>query len=161
MVEFEVIKYKPPEGVNVIVGISHFIKTVEDFHEILVNTVPGIKFGLAFCEASGKRLIRHSGTDETLRKEAIELAKRIGAGHSFVILLGNAYPINVLTRLRNVPELVSILCATANPIEIIVAKTEQGRAIVGIVDGMPPVGVEGEEEIKERKEFLRKIGYKF
>lgn len=158
--EFEVVKIKPPEGTNVIIGMSHFIKTVEDVHECMVNCVPQIKFGLAFVEASGKRLIRHSGNDEELEKLAIEKALEIGAGHSFILFIKNAYPINVLPRLKHVPEIVRIFCATANPIEVLIAKTEQGRAIIGVVDGHTPLGVEGEEEIKERKEFLRKIGYK-
>jgi len=158
--KFKTVKIQVPEGTNVIIGMSHFIKTVEDIHECMVNSVPNIRFGLAFVEASGPCLIRHTGNDEELEKIAIEKAKEIGAGHSFILFIKNAYPINVLPRLKEVPEVVRIFCATANPVEVIVAETEQGRAILGIVDGFKPKGVEGEKEIKERKEFLRKIGYK-
>ena len=158
--KFETVKIQVPEGANVIIGMSHFIKTVEDVYECMVNSVPNIKFGLAFVEASGKRLIRHIGNDEELEKLAIEKAKEIGAGHGFVLFIRNAYPINVLPRLKQVPEIVRIFCATANPAEVVVAETEQGRAILGVVDGYTPLGVEEEEDIKERKEFLRKIGYK-
>ncbi|MCD6402875.1 MAG: adenosine-specific kinase [Candidatus Aenigmarchaeota archaeon] len=160
MVEIKVVKVSVPEGCNVIIGMSHFIKTVEDFHEALVNSVPNIKFGLAFCEASQDRLIRHSGNDEELRKLATEKALEIGAGHSFIIFIKNAYPINVLRALKSTPELVTIYCATANPVEVLVAETEQGRSIIGVVDGYSPKGIEDEDKIKERKEFLRKIGYK-
>lgn len=160
MVEIKVVKVSVPEGCNVIIGMSHFIKTVEDFHEALVNSVPNIKFGLAFCEASQDRLIRHSGNDEELRKLATEKALEIGAGHSFLIFIKNAYPINVLRALKSTPELVTIYCATANPVEVLVAETEQGRSIIGVVDGYSPKGIEDEDKIKERKEFLRKIGYK-
>ena len=156
----EVVKMEIPEGCNIIIGQSHFIKTVEDIHEAVVNSVPNIEFGLAFCEASGKRLIRHSGNSEELRKIAIENAKKIAAGHIFVLLIRNAYPINILCALRNVPEICRIFCATANPLEVIVAETDQGRGIIGVVDGELPLGVESEEDIEERKEFLRKIGYK-
>jgi len=158
--ELKSVKITVPEGCNVIIGKSHFIKTVEDVHECLVNCVPNIKFGIAFCEASGKCLIRHSGNDEELEKLAVEKALEIGAGHTFIIFIKNAYPINVLPRLKQVPEICSIECATANPVEVLVIETEQGRALVGIVDGFKPKGVEEEEEIRERKEFLRKIGYK-
>jgi len=159
--EIKVIKIEKPEEVNVIVGQAHFIKTVEDLHEALVTTVPGIKFGIAFVESSGPRLIRHSGTDEKLEELAIKNAMNIGAGHSFVILLGNAYPINVLRKIKDVDEVVHIYAASANPLEIVVGETELGRAILGVVDGGTPLGVENDDEIKVRKEFLRKIGYKF
>jgi len=158
--EIKVLKVEVPEGCNVIVGKTHFIKSVEDIHELLVNCVPNIKFGLAFCEASGKCLVRYSGNDEELVKLAREKAFEIGCGHSFIIFMKNAYPINVLPRLKQVPEVVGIYCATANPVELIIAETEQGRAILGVVDGFKPKGIEEEEDIKERKEFLRKIGYK-
>ncbi len=151
---------KPDEGINVIIGYSHFIKTVEDVYEALVTSIPGIKFGMAFCEASGPRLVRYEGTDEKLVKYAVENCKNIGAGHSFIIMLRNAYPINVLNALKNVQEITRIMVASANPLQVIVGETEQGRAIIGIVDGYPPLGVEDEERRKERKEFLRKIGYK-
>ena len=159
--EIKVIKIEKPEEVNVIIGQAHFIKTVEDLHEALVTTVPGIKFGIAFVESSGPRLIRHSGTDEKLEELAIKNAMNIGAGHSFVILLGNAYPINVLRKIKDVDEVVHIYAASANPLEIVVGETELGRAILGVVDGGTPLGVENDDDIKVRKEFLRKIGYKF
>jgi hypothetical protein len=159
--KWEVVEItKPSEDINVIIGYTHFIKSAEDIYEALVNSVPGIKFGFAFCEASGERLVRYEGTDEELVRYAIENAKRIGAGHSFVILLRNAYPINVLPALKSTVEVTRILTATANPLQVIVVETEQGRGIVGVVDGLTPVGVEEEKHRKERKEFLRKIGYK-
>jgi adenosine/AMP kinase len=155
------VKIEKPESINFILGQSHFIKTVEDLHEALVATVPGIKFGLAFSEASGKCLVRWSGSDP----EMIELAKTnamsISAGHSFLVFLGEGfYPINVLKTVQNVPEVCRIFCATANPTEVILAETEQGRAILGVVDGFKPAGVEGDEDIALRKGFLRQIGYK-
>ncbi len=159
-VRLYVVDIPIPDGANVIIGRSHFIKTVEDIHEALVNTVPNIRYGLAFLEASGKRLIRYDGNDDELVETAIEAAKRIAGGHYFVLYIRNAYPINVLERLKHVPEVVNILVATANPVQVIIAETKQGRAIIGIVDGYPPLGVEGDEEKKERYEFLRKIGYK-
>jgi adenosine/AMP kinase len=149
-----------PEGCNIILGQSHFIKTVEDLHEALVNAVPGIKFGIGFCESSGPCLVRVGGNDEQLRKVASQAALAIGAGHSFVIYLRNAYPINVLDKVKNVPEVCSIYAATANPIEVIVAKTGLGRGILGVVDGSPPRGIEGPQDEQQRKELLRKIGYK-
>ncbi len=158
--EIKLVDIKKDEEHNVIIGHTHFIKTIEDVYEALVTSVPGIKFGVAFCEASQKRLIRHSGTDEALEKIAIENAERIGAGHTFVIILGNAYPINVMKDLKSVDEIVSIYCATANPVKVVVAEEGEQRAVIGVMDGLTPLGVEGEEDIKERKEFLRKIGYK-
>ncbi|MGC8982788.1 MAG: adenosine-specific kinase [Desulfurococcaceae archaeon] len=154
------IPIKIPEGANVIIGKSHFIKTVEDIYEALVTSVPGIKFGLAFNEASGKRLVRYEGNDEELTKAAVDAALKIGAGHTFVLFIRNAYPINVLNQLKNVHEVVTLYVATGNPIEVIVAETEQGRTVIGVVDGYPPLGVESEEDKKERRDFLRKIGYK-
>ncbi|MFB6489900.1 MAG: adenosine-specific kinase [Thermoproteus sp. AZ2] len=159
--QFEVVDVPIPEGTNVIIGQAHFIKTVEDLYEALVNSVPGIKFGLAFNEASGKRLVRHEGNDEELRKLAIDVAKRIGAGHVFVIYIRNAYPINVLHAIGRVPEVVRLFAATANPLKVIVAEVEpERRGVVGVVDGHSPLGVEGEADREERKAFLRKIGYK-
>jgi len=158
--KLEIVQMQIPEGTNIIIGISHFIKTVEDLYETLITHVPGIKFGIAFCEASGDRLIRFEGNDEELIKSAIENAKKIGAGHSFVILLKNAWPINVVNAIKNVQEVLTIVCATANPVQVIIAETNQGRAIIGVVDGYKPLGVEDEEKRKERMEFLRKIGYK-
>jgi adenosine/AMP kinase len=154
------VPVKIPEGANVIIGRSHFIKTVEDIYEALVTSVPGIKFGLAFNEASGKRLVRYEGNDEELVKAAIDSALSIGAGHIFVLFIKNAYPINILNQLKHVQEIVSLYAATANPVEVIVAETDQGRAIIGVVDGFTPLGVESDEDKKERREFLRKIGYK-
>ncbi len=158
--KFDVVDVPIPEGSNVIIGRTHFIKSVEDIHEALVNSVPGIKYGLAFLEASGKRLIRYDGNDEELVEKAIEVAKRIGGGHYFILYIRNAYPINVLNALKHVPEIVELMVATANPVQVIIAETNQGRAIIGVVDGYPPLGVESEEDKRERHEFLRKIGYK-
>jgi len=158
--ELKIVNIHKPEDMNFILGHSHFIKTVEDIHEALVQTVPGIKFGLAFCEASGPRLVRFSGTDDDLIELARKNAFEIGAGHSFIIFLGNAFPINVLRVIKNVPEVCSIFCATANPVQVVVAETDQGRGIIGVVDGMTPKGIEQDKDIKNRKEFLRKIGYK-
>nr|HID14505.1 hypothetical protein [Anaerolineae bacterium] len=159
--ELTVVRIEKPEAVNLILGQSHFIKTVEDLHEALVGAVPGIKFGLAFCESSGPALVRASGTDE----ELIELAKRnalaLGAGHSFIIFLGEGfYPVNVLNAVKMVPEVCRIFCATANPVEVILAETEQGRGILGVVDGVKTKGIETEEDVAQRKDFLRMIGYK-
>lgn len=159
--EFKIVKVDVPEGCNIIIGRSHFIKTVEDIYEALVNTVPQMKFGVGFVESSGDCLIRHEGNDEELRKLACEAAFKIGAGHSFIIFIKNAYPINVLQRLKNVPEVCDIICATANPVEVLIVETEQGRGIIGVVDGFKARGIENEEKIKERREFLRRIGYKF
>lgn len=149
-----------PDSLNFILGHSHFIKTVEDIHEALVNSVPGIKFGIAFCEASEKRLIRWSGTDQKLIELAQKNARTIAAGHSFIIFLGNAFPINVLQTIKQVPEVCRIFCATANPVQVVVAQTNQGNGILGVIDGQSPVGAETEENIAERKSFLRTIGYK-
>ncbi len=158
--ELKIVPIDKPEDMNFILGQSHFIKTVEDVHEMLVQTIPGVQFGFAFCEASGPRLVRWTGTDESL----IELAKRnatqIAAGHSFILFLGNAFPINVLPALRNVPEICSIFCATSNWTQVIVAETDQGRGILGVIDGESPLDVEEEDDIQKRKEFLRNIGYK-
>jgi adenosine/AMP kinase len=150
-----------PEEINFVLGQSHFIKTVEDVHETLVTAVPGIKFGLAFCEASGKCLVRWTGTDQAMIDLAKENALAIGAGHSFILFLGEGFfPINVLNALKMVPEVCRIFCATANPTEVILAETDQGRAILGVVDGFSPQGVEANEDITWRKGFLRQIGYK-
>ena len=155
------VKIEKPEAINFILGQSHFIKTVEDIHEALVNAVPGIKFGLAFCEASGKCLIRWSGTDEAMIDLARKNALAIGAGHSFIVFLADGYyPVNVLNTVKQVTEVCHIFCATANLTEVLVAETELGRGILGVVDGASPKGIEGEEDIAWRKEFLRKIGYK-
>jgi len=159
--EIQTVKIEKPEDANFILGQSHFIKTVEDIHEALVGTVPGIKFGLAFCEASGKCLIRWSGTDEALIELAKKNAQSIGAGHSFILFLGEGFfSINILNVVKNVPEVARVFCATANPTEVLIAQTEQGRGILGVVDGFSPKGVEDEEGITWRKDFLRMIGYK-
>ena len=149
-----------PTEINFILAQSHFIKTVEDCYETLVEAVPGIKFGIAFCEASGPKKIRIAGTDEEMIDLAVRNAKKVGAGHSLFIFLKNAFPINVLNRIKNLSEVVNIYCATANPTEVIVAETKLGRSILGVVDGSSPDGVENEKGEKDRKEFLRKIGYK-
>ncbi len=155
------VKIEKPEETNFILGQSHFIKTVEDVHEALVNSVPGIKFGLAFCEASGKCLIRWSGTDEAMIELARKNAQEIGAGHSFIVFLGDGfYPVNVLNAVKAVPEVCCIFCATANSVEVVVAETELGRGILGVVDGTSPLGIESDEDIAWRKGFLRMIGYK-
>lgn len=155
------VRIEKPDEINFILGQSHFIKTVEDVHEALVSTVPGIKFGLAFCEASGKCLIRWSGTDEAMISLACQNAQAIGAGHSFIIFLGEGfYPVNVLNAVKAVPEVCRIFCATANPADILIGETDHGRGILGVVDGSSPLGIEADEDITWRKEFLRKIGYK-
>ena len=158
--ELKVVKIKLPEECNVILGTTHFIKTVEDLYETLVNSVPNIKFGLAFCESSGECLVRVDGTDEELKEAAAKNALNLGCGHSFLIFLRNAYPINVLNAIKRVPEVCTIHAATANPLEVIVAETDQGRGILGVVDGLRPKGIEDEKGVRWRKEFLRKIGYK-
>ena len=158
--EIKIIEIENPEGLNFIIGQSHFIKTVEDVYEALVNTIPGIKFGFAFCESSDKRLIRFTGTENNLIELAKKNALTIGAGHSFILFLKDAYPINILKTLRTVPEIVGFYCATANPVKVIIAEDGEQRGILGILDGMKPLGVEKDEDKKERKEFLRKIGYK-
>jgi adenosine/AMP kinase len=149
-----------PSGANVILGQSHFIKTVEDLHEVMVNAVPGARFGLAFCEASGDRLVRHSGSDAELENCAVKNARAIGAGHSFIVVMKDCYPINVLNGIKNCPEVCRIFCATSNPVEVLLIKTYSGRAIIGVVDGATPLGVETEIDIQARKELMRKFGYK-
>ena len=160
MLQFETVKIEALENCNVILGMAHFIKTVEDLYEALVNAVPNIKFGIGFCESSGPCLVRHEGNDEELRRLAAEKAFEIACGHSFIIFLKNAYPINVLDKIKKVPEVCTIYAATANPLEIIIAETKQGRGIVGVIDGLKSKSIETEEDVKARKEFLRKIGYK-
>ncbi|WP_299491034.1 adenosine-specific kinase [Acaryochloris sp. IP29b_bin.137] len=150
-----------PEHANLILGQSHFIKTVEDLYEIMVGTCPQAKFGLAFCEASGPCLIRFAGNDPSLQDIAVSNAKKIAAGHSFILLMQDAFPISVLNAIQQSPEVCTIYCATANPVEVILAKTDQGAGVLGVIDGFSPKGVEGEEDILERQDFLRQIGYKF
>lgn len=155
------VSIEKPEEINFILGQSHFIKTIEDVHEALVGAVPGIKFGVAFCEASGKCLVRWSGTDPEMVALAQKNAAALGAGHSFIVFLGAGfYPVNVLKAIQNVPEVCGIFCATANPVEVIVAESAQGRGILGVIDGATPKGIEGDEDIAWRKGFLRMIGYK-
>jgi len=158
--ELKSVRMEIPEGANLILGQTHFIKTVEDLYEVMVNTVPGIQFAIAFNEASGPCLVRVEANDEELRRAAIQNAQAIGAGHVFVVLLRQGYPVNVLGRIKDCFEVCSIYCATANPVEVIVAESEQGRGVMGVIDGSSPKGVEGPEDVAKRKEFLRKIGYK-
>ena len=160
MLEFESVRMEFPDDTNIVVGQSHFIKTVEDIYEAVVNTVPGAKFGVAFNEASGPCLTRADGNDDELKNAAIRNAQSLAAGHVFVLILRSAYPINLLNVVQNTPEVVSIFCATANPVEVIVAKSAQGRGVMGVIDGSSPKGVETESDVDTRKTFLRKIGYK-
>lgn len=155
------VAIEKPESINVILGQTHFIKSVEDIHEALVNTVPGIKFGLAFCESSGKCLVRCTGTDQAMTELARKNALAVGAGHSFIVFLADGFfPVNVLNSVKMVPEVCRIFCATANPVQVIIAETSQGRGIMGVIDGWAPKGVEGQTDIEWRKNFLRQIGYK-
>ena len=158
--DIKTVKIEKPDELNLILGHSHFIKTVEDIYETVVNTVPGAKFGLAFCESSGPCLVRYSGTDDDLVELAKKNAYALSAGHCFILLMKDMFPINVLNAIKNVPEVCRIFCATANPVEVLIAETKQGRGIIGVVDGFKSKGIETEADIKERKEFLRAIGYK-
>jgi adenosine/AMP kinase len=160
MMETEVIQLDLPEGTNLIFGHSHFIKTVEDLYDVLASGAPAIKFGVAFCEASQARLIRHTGNDTELETAAVENIRKVGAGHSFLIYMRNAFPINVLPAIKQCPEIVRIYCATANPLQVLVAVTEQGRGVIGVIDGETPLGVEGDDDRLKRRDFLRTIGYK-
>jgi len=160
MLELKTVRVDVPEGMNVILGTAHFIKTIEDLYEALVSSVPGIKFGVGFCESSGPCLVRHEGNDEELRQLAAEKAYDIRCGHSFIIFLKNAFPINVMDKIQRVPEVCTIHAATANPLEGVVVEAEQGRGILGVVDGLASKGIETPADIEQRKEFLRKIGYK-
>jgi len=158
--ELKTVRMEFPEDANIIIGQTHFIKTAEDLYEVMVSAVPGAKFGLAFNEASGPCLVRVEGNDSELKALAIKNVKAIGAGHVFVIILKDAFPINVLNAIKNCPEVCSIFCATANPVEVIIAQTDLGRGVLGVIDGNSPKGVETDKDIQERKEFLRMIGYK-
>ena len=160
MLDFKTVKINKPQHVNIILGQSHFIKTVEDLYEVMVNTVPGVKFGLAFVESSGACKVRVEGNDPDLKINAAENAAAIGAGHCFIICMRNAYPINVLNAVKAVPEVCGIYCATANSVEVVVAESDSGRGIMGVIDGAKPKGVEAAEDISWRHEFLRKVGYK-
>jgi uncharacterized protein len=159
--EIKVVPIEKPEDMNIILGQSHFIKTVEDLHEAIVTVAPHIKFGVAFCESSGPALVRWSGNDETLAGIARQNMLAVGAGHTFLIVMTGGFPVNILNAVKGVPEVCRVFCATANRVEAVVAETEQGRGILGVIDGVRPKGIEGEDEIQQRKAFLRKIGYKF
>ena len=154
------VKLEFPSDANIILGMSHFIKTVEDLYEVMVSSVPGARFGIAFCEASQDRLVRADGNDEELKTLAIKNARNVGAGHSFIIIMKDAFPINVLPRIKQCPEVCRIFCATANPVEVLYVETDLGRGIIGVVDGLTPLGVESTEDVEKRKSFLRQIGYK-
>ena len=158
--EFKIVKIEVPDDCNVILGMAHFIKTVEDLYEVLVNSVPNIKFGIGFCESSGPCLVRSEGNDEELKSLASRYALNLACGHSFIIFMKKAFPINVLTKIKDVPEVCCVYAATANPLEIIIAETDQGRGVLGVIDGIKSKGIETENDVKTRKEFLRKIGYK-
>jgi adenosine/AMP kinase len=159
-VEIKVVALEFPEGANIILGQSHFIKTIEDLYEILISSAPGIRFGLAFCEASGPCLIRSDGNDDILKAAAVKMAGDVGAGHSFVIVMTDGFPINVLNAVKACPEVCGIYCATANPVEVVVAETTLGRGVLGVIDGESPKGLESAEDVEARRGFLRKIGYK-
>lgn len=158
--QLSTVPIEKPEDVNVILGQSHFIKTVEDLHEALAGASSQLRFGIAFCESSGPRLVRRSGNDPALVDLATRAALAIGAGHSFVVFLREGYPVNVLNQVKAVPEVCRVYCATANPVQVVVAETEQGRGVLGVIDGATPLGVERDEDVRERKELLRRIGYK-
>ena len=160
VVDLVVVPVENPEGLNLIFGQSHFIKTVEDLHETLAGASPQLRFGLAFCESSGPRLVRRSGNDEDLEELATRNALAIGAGHSFIVFLRDGFPVNVLNAVKQVPEVCRIYCATANPVEVVVASTENGRGVLGVIDGETPLGVETDDDVVERKALLRTIGYK-
>lgn len=158
--ELKTVALEIPENGNIILGQSHFIKTVEDVYEAIVNTVPQMKFGVAFCEASGACLIRADGNDDALKALAVRNAQAVAAGHTFVVCMRDGYPINVLARIKDVPEVAGVFCATANPVEVVIAETAQGRGVMGVIDGFPPKGVEGPEDAEWRHSLLRKLGYK-
>jgi hypothetical protein len=158
--EIKQVRLEVPSGLQLILGQSHFIKTVEDLFETLATSMPGIRFGVSFCESSGKALIRHDGTDEEAERLAVDFAVRLSAGHTFVVILKEAYPINVLNRVKAVEEVACVFCATANAVTVVLAETEEGRGVLGVVDGMASRGVESESDRRERSEFLRKVGYK-
>ena len=159
--ELKIVKIEKPQEMNFILGQSHFIKTVEDIHEAIININPAIKFGLAFCESSQQALVRWTGNDQDLIKIAQQNALNLSCGHCFILFMENGFPVNILKTIQNVPEVVRIFCATANPTEVIIAETEQGRGILGVIDGIKTTGIETENDISVRQQFLRKIGYKF
>jgi len=156
----ETVSVSKPEGVNVILGQAHFIKTVDDLHEVLVQTAPSARFGLAFCESSGPRLVRRSGNDPELVRLAIDHARAMGAGHSFIVFLRDVFPVSVLNAIKGVPEVCRVYCATANPVQVLIASTELGRGIIGVIDGGTPLGTESDADVDERRALLRKLGYK-
>lgn len=158
--ELKTVKIEVPKDCNVVLGMAHFIKTVEDLYEALINSAPNIKFGIGFCESSGPCLVRHEGNDDELKNLASKYALDLGCGHCFIVFMKNAYPINVLDKIKQVPEVCSIYAATANPLEVIITETRQGRGILGVIDGTKSKAIETEKDVKERKDFLRKIGYK-
>ena len=158
--DLQLVTIEKPDDVNIILGQSHFIKTVEDLHEVMVGTVPGIAFGLAFCESSGPCLVRYSGNDDALIGLAQKNALSLAAGHVFIVLLRNAFPVNVLNAVKRVPEVCTVFCASANPVQVVVAQTGQGRGVLGVIDGSSPKGVESEQDRQQRHQFLRTIGYK-
>ena len=158
--ELETVKIEVPKDCNLVLGMAHFIKTVEDLYEALINSAPNIKFGIGFCESSGPCLVRHEGNDDELKNLASKYALDLGCGHCFIVFMKNAYPINVLDKIKQVPEVCGIYAATANPLEVIITETRQGRGILGVIDGTKSKSIETEKDVKERKEFLRKIGYK-
>lgn len=160
MMELQIVRVDKPDEINFILGQAHFIKTVEDLHEALVNSVPGIQFGLAFCEASGHALVRYSGTSKTMIELANRNALELAAGHSFIIFLENCFPLHVLNAVKQVPEVCRVFCASANPVQVIIAETEQGRGILGVIDGVKPAGIETDDDIVEREALLRWFGYK-
>jgi adenosine/AMP kinase len=159
--DIKIVRIEKPDDTNIVIGQAHFIKTVEDLAEAMVNSVPGVKFGLAFCESSGPCLVRSEGNDPALEELATRNALRLSAGHSFIVIMRDAFPVNVLKNIRDVYEVCNVFCATANPVEVVIAESEQGRGILGVIDGEKTKGVEGERERQERKDLLRKIGYKY
>ncbi len=158
--EFKNVKMETPEGANIIIGQTHFIKTIEDLYEVMIGSVPNASFGIAFCEASCDRLVRKDGNDKEMIEVAVRNASSIAAGHTFVIIMKDAFPINVLNAIKNCQEVCSIFCATANPVEVVIAETELGRGIIGVIDGFVPKGIEDEKDMRRRKALLRKLGYK-
>ena len=158
--EFKNVKMETPEGANIIIGQTHFIKTVEDLYEVMIGSVPNARFGIAFCEASCDCLVRREGNDKEMIEVAVRNASSIGAGHTFVVIMKDAFPINVLNAIKSCQEVCSIFCATANPVEVVIAETELGRGIMGVIDGFVPKGIEDENDIRRRKALLRKLGYK-
>ena len=157
--ELHLVEVEIPDGLNVILGQAHFIKTVDDLYQALAASSPGLRFGIAFCEASGERLVRWAGNDEVLVGRAVDAARAVAAGHAFVVYLGDGYPVNVLNAVKQVPEVCRVFCATANPLQVVVAESARGRGVLGVIDGSPPLGVEGDEDVASRRELVRRLGY--